>query len=131
MSYLVDTDWVASALKGRPEATTLLGKLSSEGLAISLITYGEIYDGVYHGVSPAAQELGFLAFLRSVDVIPLDTDIMRLFARIRGDLREAGMKVNDFDLLIAATALHHNLTLVTRNLKHFKRILGLTIYQAS
>ncbi len=130
MTYLVDTDWVASALKGRSEATTLLGALSSEGLAISLITYGEIYDGIYHGISPASQEAGFLAFLQNVDVVPLDLDIMRRFARLRGELRGAGKPISDFDLLIAATALRNNFTLVTRNLRHFKRIPSLSIYQA-
>ena len=45
MNYLVDTDVVANALKGRAEEVTLLTNLSPQGLAISLITYGEIYDG--------------------------------------------------------------------------------------
>jgi predicted nucleic acid-binding protein len=46
MSYLVDTDRVASYLNGRPDAIDLLASLLHEGLAISLITYGEIYDGI-------------------------------------------------------------------------------------
>lgn len=130
MTYLIDTDWVASALKGRSEATTLLANLSSDGLAISLITYGEIYDGIYHGIAPESQEAGFLTFLQVVDVIPLDLDIVKQFARLRGELRGAGKSISDFDLLIAATTLRNNFTLVTRNLRHFKRIPGLSIYQA-
>ena len=47
MKYLVDTDRVADWLNGRPEAVRLLSALRADGLAISLITYGEIYDGIY------------------------------------------------------------------------------------
>ena len=61
MSYLVDTDVVANALKGRPEETTLLTNLSPQGLAISLITYGEIYDGIYYGRDPPNKRADFPA----------------------------------------------------------------------
>ncbi len=47
MTYLVDTDWIANFLKGRQDAYTLFQKLTFPEMAISLITYGEIYDGIY------------------------------------------------------------------------------------
>lgn len=128
MSYLVDTDWVVSYLKGRPDAVKLLTSLSAQGLSISLITYGEIYDGIYHGLDPRKHEQIFLQFLRDVDLHPLDVNIMRTFAHLRGQLRAVGQIMGDFDLLIAATALNHNLTLVTGNLRHFQRVPGLSIY---
>jgi tRNA(fMet)-specific endonuclease VapC len=53
---------------------------------------------------------------------------MKRFARIRGQLRRQGLTVQDPDLLIAATALTHQLTLVTRNLRHFRRIPDLMIH---
>ena len=46
MSYLVDTDWVVDYLKGRPDAVELLQSLAPEGLSMSIITYGEIYEGI-------------------------------------------------------------------------------------
>ncbi|MBI4493912.1 MAG: type II toxin-antitoxin system VapC family toxin [Chloroflexi bacterium] len=54
---------------------------------------------------------------------------MQRFARIRGQLRRSGRVVGDPDLLIAATALHHHLILVTRNLRDFSRIPDLKLYQ--
>ncbi len=54
---------------------------------------------------------------------------MRGFARIRGGLRRSGQLIGDPDLLIAATALHYDLTLVTRNVKDFQRTPGLRLYQ--
>ena len=50
------------------------------------------------------------------------------FARVRGDLRVQGLLIPQADLFIAATALHHDLTLVTRNRRRFDRIPGLTLY---
>lgn len=127
MSYLIDSDWVADYLRGRPDAVALLPTL--DGRAISLITFGEIYEGIYYGADPRANELAFRSFLRGVDVLPLNRAIMRRFARIRGNLRRRGQIIGDPDILIAATALHHGLTLVTRNISHFQRIPGLSLYQ--
>ena len=46
VKYLVDTDWIVPALKGRLDAQSLLTSLAQDGLAISLISYGEIYEGI-------------------------------------------------------------------------------------
>jgi tRNA(fMet)-specific endonuclease VapC len=127
MTYLIDSDWVASFLRGRPEARTLFQALAPDGRAISLITYGEVYEGIYYGQNPAQNERIFRQFLRGVTVLPLNRQIMERFARIRGDLRRRGQIIGDTDVLIAATALHHHLTLVTRHRDHFQRILGLTL----
>ncbi|SRR5579883_3097949 len=128
MSYLIDTDWVASYLKGRPDAQNLLLSLRPAGISISLIIYGELLDGIYYGHNPLANERIFRQFLRVVPVLPLNRRIMERFARIRGDLRQRGQLISDPDILIAATALHHGLTLVTQNRKHFQRISGLTLH---
>jgi tRNA(fMet)-specific endonuclease VapC len=127
MTYLVDTDWVADYLKGRQQAVQLLNGLAPQGLSISLITFGEIYEGIYFGHSAVAQEKAFRQFLTVVQVLPLNRPIMQRFARIRGQLRRQGQIIGDPDILIAATALHHNLTLVTRNVAHFGRISGLRL----
>jgi tRNA(fMet)-specific endonuclease VapC len=90
MSYLVDSDWVADWLKGRPPAIDLLNRLAPDGLAISLISYGELYEGIYYGQSPRRYEQVFRQFLRPVRVLPLNRAIMRRFAVIRGQLRRQG-----------------------------------------
>lgn len=53
---------------------------------------------------------------------------MRRFALVRGALRKEGFTIGDSDIMIAATSLHHDLTLVTRNLDQFRRIPDLRIY---
>jgi predicted nucleic acid-binding protein len=128
VSYLVDSDWVVDFLDGRAPAVRLLGALRADGLAISLMTYGEVYEGVLYGRDRAAAERTFRQFLRRVDVLPLTRRVLQRFARIRGDLRDRNLLIGDPDTLIAATALHYRLTLVTRNRAHFGRIPGLAIY---
>src|SRR5262245_10396492 len=98
MIFLVDSDWVADWLKGRPPAVQLLLRLSTDGIAISSVTYGEIYEGIYYGRDPQTHERGFRLFLRTTPVLPLNRSIMRRFARIRGDLRARGQIIGDLDL---------------------------------
>ncbi len=129
MTYLVDSDWVADWLKGYRAALQLLTTLRPAGLAISAVTYGEIYEGIYHGQNRGAQERGFRQFLRVVRVLPISRIVLRRFAQLRGDLRVQGQLIGDMDLLIAATVLTYDLTLVTRNVRHFQRIPGLKLYQ--
>jgi tRNA(fMet)-specific endonuclease VapC len=62
-----------------------------------------------------------------VTVLPVSRLVARRFARIRGTLRAQGALIPAPDLLIAATALTYDLTLVTRNRRHFDRITGLTL----
>ena len=65
-------------------------------------------------------------FLALVDIVGLDDETARIFARERARLR-AGNPIENFDLLIGATALRHDLTLLTNNRRHSERIQGLAI----
>ena len=127
MRYLVDSDWVADWLKGRTAAVDLLRMLAADGLAISAVTVAEIYEGIYFGHDPAGQERVFRQFRRFVPTLPVTQPILKRFARLRGTLRVQGQLIGDFDLLIAATALYHGLTLVTGNHRHFARVPGLVL----
>lgn len=134
MKYLVDTDWIADHLEDRPAAVDLLTSLFDEGaqLSISLITYGEIYEGIIYYYRRSDQlEIAFVELLRWIKVLPLDEAIMRRFAAIRGSLRRRGQMIGDPDVLIAATALDRDLTLVTRNFAHFRRIPDLKLFEPS
>lgn len=132
MTYLIDTDWVADHLAGRPAATNLLGSLLPAGIAISLVTDGEAYEGILWSLrAPERLEIAFLEFLRWCKVVPLDEAVMRRYAGFRVDLRRRGQLIGDADTIIAATALHHGLILVTRNLDHFRRVPELRIYPAT
>ncbi len=129
MIYLVDTDYVADYLKGYQKALLLLQELSSPGLAISIITFAEVYEGIYYGQNRTQHEQGFRAFLDNTSLLSITRSVARQFARLRGDLRAKGLLIPDPDIFIAATAIQHNLTLVTRNRKDYERIPQLRLYQ--
>lgn len=129
MSYLIDTDWVIDYLLGDATAHTLLTTLPGE-IAVSIITYSEVYEGILRGPDPRKGEQGFRAFLRRTRVLPITRAVAKRNAAIRADLRRRGRSVRTrgLDLFIAATALTYNLTLVTRNKDDYKDIPGLNLY---
>ena len=129
MTYLVDSDVVADYLNGRVEAVDLLGQLAPDGLAISIVTFAEVYEGIYHGRDVGRFEATFQRFLTGVNVLGINKTIARRFARIRGALRAQGQPIAPSDVFIAATALHYDLILVTRNRRHYERISDLKLYQ--
>ncbi len=134
MTYLVDTDYVVDYLKGQCNVASVLDPLLPEGMAISIITFAEVYEGIYYGQNRAQHERGLRDFLRTFSVLGVTRSIARHFAIVRGQLRATAqgkhlVNPNDnYDLLIAATAIHHNLTLITRNTRDYDRIPGLKFY---
>ena len=125
--HLVDTDWAIHYLHGRQDIMDRLEVLKHEGLGLSIISLSELYEGIYYSRNPAQNEQGLRDFLQGVDIIGLDEETTKIFGRERGRLRAAGMMIGDFDLLIGATALQYDLTLLTNNRQHFERIEGLRI----
>jgi tRNA(fMet)-specific endonuclease VapC len=126
VTYLLDADWIISFLYGRAEAVDLVSSLADEGIAVSIIAYGEICEGLLGGPSPAERRVQLEAFLSTVEMLSLDVDVANQFAEIRIDLRSRGMLIPDNDTWIAATARAHDLTLVSRD-AHFRRIPNLRI----
>ena len=128
MTYLIDSDYVVDYLKGRPAAISLLDTLLPDGLTISIITYAEVYEGIYYGSTPKHYKQPFRHFLHGVHVLGISRPVAERFAMLHGHLRAEGLLLPHPDLFIGATALHHNLTVVTRNVRHFARIPDLTLY---
>ena len=125
--YLIDTDWVIHYLHGHPAIVERLDELQPQGLILSIVSLAELYEGVYYSRDPEGDEQDLNNFLRGTTVLGIDEDICKTFGRERGRLRAAGLMIGDFDLLIAATALQYDLTLLTNNRRHFERIDGLRI----
>jgi tRNA(fMet)-specific endonuclease VapC len=128
VSYLVDTDWIIDHLANIRATTEKLRELQPQGVALSVVTLAELYEGVYYSRDPEKNETILNKFLSKFPVMEVDKDICRCFGRERGKLRKTGKMIGDFDLLIAATCLCHNLTLLTNNVSHFERIEGLRLF---
>lgn len=127
MKYLVDTDWAIHYLRGEERVIKKLLSLKGEGLAMSVISLAELYQGVYRSSDPASNEKVLKDFLSGILVLGIDEEICKIFGQEKERLRKRGKLIGDFDLLIASTCLHHGLTLLTDNLKHFEMVKNLKI----
>jgi tRNA(fMet)-specific endonuclease VapC len=117
--YLVDTDWVIHYLNGHEQIVACIQDLSPQGIALSVISLAELYEGVFYSRDPQKSEEALQDFLLGIELVGIDEEITRVFGRVRGKLRGEGKTVGDFDLLIGATALHLGITLLTNNRRHF------------
>ncbi len=128
MSYLIDSDRLIDAITGVATALHLLDDLSSEGVAVSIVSLGELFEGAFGAPNPNENLEAIREFLAGYPILGLSEPIMEMFGRIRSRLRKQGQLIPDLDLLIASTALAHDLTLVTRNRRHFERVPNLRLY---
>ncbi len=128
MEYLLDTSWILQVLAGQPEAATQHRRLNLSRVAVSYVSFGEIYEVAFNYANPQAHLASFRQFLAPFTRLNLNEPIMERFAEIRAYLRRRGQMISDFDILLGATALHHNLTVLTYNRKHFARIPDVKLY---
>jgi predicted nucleic acid-binding protein len=131
MPYLIDTDWTIDHLGEDPAAVALLTQLTQDGIAISMVTYMEVWEGIIRDPAPHEAQARFARFLLGVPVLPFSQEVAQRCARLRHDLRIAGRRVNAraLDLVNAATALHYGLTFVTRNVADYQDVPGLMLYR--
>jgi tRNA(fMet)-specific endonuclease VapC len=128
VKVLVDSDWIISGLKGRARELSVLADLAEQGLPVSVVSLAEIYEGVAGDPDSAARMAGVRRFLQGYAILHVTEPVAEVFASVRSDLRRAGNLIPDMDLLIAATALHHDLALLTRNVRHFGRVPRLRLH---
>ncbi|MDO8689864.1 MAG: type II toxin-antitoxin system VapC family toxin [Dehalococcoidia bacterium] len=133
MPYLIDSDWVIDHLAGHPEATRLLTELAQGGIAISIVTYMEAFQGTEREADPEGSQARLDMFLEAAPVIPFSPEVARRCARLREALRRDKKRVRSraLDLLVAATALEYDLTLVTRNLDGYSDIPDLKLHKGA
>lgn len=128
MIYILDTDWIINLLAGSKDAEEKIQHLNPQEIVISLITVAEVYESAFNYANPEAHIQSFRQFLNNFKLLNLNLSIMEKFAEIRAHLRRRGQTISDFDILLGATALHHDLIILTYNKKHFERIPDLKIY---
>jgi tRNA(fMet)-specific endonuclease VapC len=121
---LLDTDTLSEIIKGRDVSTQRQAQayLSlHQRFQFSIITRYEILRGL-KAKDAFVQIQAFDEQCRNSIVLPLSDQIVVQAAEIFAALHKRGAIIDDADILIAATALVHNLVLVTNNLAHFRRV---------
>lgn len=123
-AFMLDTDIVSFAIRGQGRVGAAILEHEPSELSISSITLAELRFGAERRKS-ARLDTAITAFVSDIAVMPFDEECAGVFGRIAADLAEKGSPIGEFDVLIAAHALVLDATLVTNNMKHFKRVRSL------
>ncbi|RPI79432.1 MAG: type II toxin-antitoxin system VapC family toxin [Planctomycetaceae bacterium] len=126
MSHLLDSN-ICSAHFRRPGGLAHRFIQYGGGLFVSTIVLGELYAGAYHVTDPTPLLDKITDLLNDVQVLDFDHECAKQFGRVRGSLLKHGISVPTADLMIAAVALVHDLTLATHNTADFRNVPGLRL----
>jgi toxin FitB len=119
MSFLVDTNVISELVRKKPDPGVLEWAQEIRRVALSAVTVEEVFFGLSWKPVPRVA-LWFEDFLEThCEILPVTADIARRSGELRWQLQARGLTRESADMLIAATAQVHQLTLVTRNVRHF------------
>ncbi len=122
--YLIDTDILIYYIKGFYELNNKFDEIGLENCFVSEITIAELFYGVEKSKKKNKNRVVVEDIKDNITVLPI-SNVLEIYAKEKVRLENVGTPVDDFDLLIASTAIAHDLILVTNNEKHFKRIANL------
>ncbi len=129
MTHLLDANSCINHLRNGP-ASKVTAKLSAAppgSIAVCSVVVAELIYGAYRSAQPARNLLEVRTFCGQFPSLPFDNQAAAEYGRIRAHLASLGTAIGPNDLLIAAIALVHDLTLVTHNVREFGRVPGLRI----
>lgn len=108
-------------MKGKFNLDEKFDSLDPDSLYISEITLAELKFGVANSQAPEKNANALEKFIKGVNILPI-LDALDIYASEKTRLKKSGQPIDDFDLLIGASAIANELVLVTNNEKHFKRL---------
>jgi tRNA(fMet)-specific endonuclease VapC len=126
MSFLLDTDICSSYLKNEPRVVAKVMQHFG-GLHVSVVTVGELMTWALRARAPRDRLAGVRDLLAASIILDVDLTVAERFGEIRADLLDRGRTVGELDLLNAAIALTHNLTVTTHNTQDYAAVAGLSI----
>ncbi|MGA9306146.1 MAG: type II toxin-antitoxin system VapC family toxin [Candidatus Sulfotelmatobacter sp.] len=127
MSYLLDTNCISEPTRDRPEPRVLswLDAVDESQLYLSVLTLGEIRKGA-NALPESRRRSQLEVWLErqvkvrfSGRILPISDDIAERWGWLAAEAKIRGRSLPVIDGLLAATALHHNLVLVSRNITDF------------
>ena len=128
MTYMLDTNICIYIMKKKPESVLRrFWEKADEGICISSITLAELEYGMQHSLEPARNEQALIRFLAPIGILPFTAAAATKYGELRAHLQKRGLLIGPLDMLIAGHALAEGLTLVTNNVREFKRVPNLKI----
>lgn len=126
MKYLLDTCAISEPLKAKPNEKFMrwLKQQEEDSLYLSVLTVGELHKGIYKLKNDNRRKQILSRWINDDlihrfdrRILLIDQDIVKVCGKILGESERTGRKIPVVDGLIAATALVHDLIVVTRNSK--------------
>ena len=124
--YLLDTNIAIFFLKGQFNLFDKIKKVGLSNCFVSEITIAELKYGAEKSMQIEKRRKEVIGFENLFQTIPIYSSL-DVYAIEKARLRKEGQIVDDFDLLIGATAIENNLVMVTNNTRHFKRLKNIII----
>lgn len=125
--YLLDTNIISDLMKNpQGEVAKHIAKVGEDAICTSIVVAAELEFGVQKKGSVKLQER-LSVILGAIDVLALEKPAERKYGEVRNTLEKQGTPVGGNDLLIASHALALGLCVVTRNVREFERVEGLTV----
>lgn len=125
VKYILDTTVCIALIRGDKSVLNTIFEKGEENCLVSEITIAELFYGASKSGRPSHFQ-DVQCIMDSFEIVPVFPSL-RTYGDIKSQLEANGMRIDEFDLLIGATALYNSMTLVTHNTKHFKRISNLRI----
>jgi len=129
ITHLLDTSVYSQPLKKRPLPSVIdrWSGLGDGSLAISAVCEAELMHGLWkRDVERLWADYRTILENRLL-ILPVDKSVADLFGQLRAHTEKIGTPRSEFDLLIAATARHHDLVIATCNVRHFVGLPGLRV----
>jgi tRNA(fMet)-specific endonuclease VapC len=128
MKYMLDTNICIYLIKKHPVKTLhRLQQTDASEVCISAISVSELEYGIEKSQKRDLNRLALAEFLAPIEIFPFDEAAASRYGRIRAFLESKGRTIGPYDLQIAAHAFSRNLTLVTNNVREFKRVPQLSV----
>jgi tRNA(fMet)-specific endonuclease VapC len=124
--YLLDTNICIYFIKGQFQLDQKIEAIGAANCFISEMTVAELKYGVENSKTPEVLRPIVEAFIPKFVVVPV-YEALDIYAAEKARLRQQGLLIDDFDILIGATAVTHEFVMVTNNGKHLGRLQNITI----
>ena len=124
--FLLDTNICIYFLKGQFDLHKKIKEIGEENCFLSEMTIAELKFGVENSLQKEKNRKNHEAFQAKFKILPVFPSL-DIYAKEKARLKTKGRILDDFDLLIGATAIHNNMTLATRNVSDFDRLEGIII----
>ena len=128
MTWYLDTNICIECLRGKaPLIKEALQSLEPSRVNIPSMVMAELLHGALKSSKPEANQRLVELFIEPFETVDFDAGAAIQYSKIRNELESSGQVIGFNDLIIASTVMAHGGTLVSSNIKEFKRIRGLSL----